>query len=59
MKVYTDHAGPEIPVDMHIASPFLWQIAIGNAGPSSALEPMGAKLTFRCHLLNIASIYKQ
>ena len=56
---YTDYAGPEIPINSRIASPFSQQIAIGNAGPSSALEPMGAKRSFRCHLLNIAPIYKQ
>ena len=56
---YTDHAGLEISVNSGIAWPFSWQIAIGNAGPSSALEPLGAKRSFRCHLLNIAPIYKQ
>ena len=56
---YTDNAGPEISVNSRIASPFSQQIAIGNAGPSSALESTGAKPSFRCHLLNIAPIYKQ
>ena len=57
--VYTDHAGLEIPVNSRIASPFSWQIANGNAGPTSALESMGAKRSFRCHLLNIGPGYKQ
>ena len=56
---YTDHAGLEIPVDLCIASPFSKQIAIGNAGPISALESMEAKPTFRCHFLNIGPSYKQ
>ena len=55
---YTDHAGPEISVNSHIASPFSWQIAIGNGGPTSALESMGAKPTFRCHFFNIGPSYK-
>ena len=42
---YTDHAGLEIPVDLCIASPFSRRIAIGNAGPTSALESMGANPT--------------
>ena len=56
---YTDHAGLEIPVDLSIASPFSRQIAIGNAGPSLALESMGPKPTFRWHFLNIGPSYKQ
>ena len=56
---YTDHASPEISVNSCIASSFSRQIAISNAGPTSALEPMGAKQTFRCHILNIAVKYKQ
>ena len=43
---YTKYAGLKIPVDMCIASPFSWQIAIGNGGPASALESMGAKVHF-------------
>ena len=35
---YTDHAGLEIPVDLCITSLFSRWIAIGNAGPTSALE---------------------
>ena len=31
----------------------------GNAGPSLALGSLGANPYFRCHLVNIASIYKQ
>ena len=54
---YTDHAGLEIPVDLCIASPFSRQIAIGNAGPTSALESMGLNRTFRCHFLNIGPSY--
>ena len=54
-----DHAGPEIYVISRIASPFSRQIAIGNAGPTSALESMGAEPTFRCHFLNIGPSYKQ
>ena len=57
--VYTDHAGLEICVYLHIASPFSRQIAIDNAGPTSALESMGAEPTFRCHFLNIGPSYKQ
>ena len=57
--IYTDYAGPEIPVDLCIASPFSRQIANANAGPTSALESMGAKLSFHCHLVNIGHIYKQ
>ena len=57
--LYTDHAGPEIPVHLIIAWPFSRQIANGNAGPSLALDSMGPKLSVRCHLLNIAPIYKQ
>ena len=56
---YKDHAGLEIPVDSSIASPFSRQIAIGNAGPTSALDSMGSKLTFRCHFLNIATNSKR
>ena len=56
---YTDYAGPEITVHFSIAAPFSRQIAIGNAGPTTALQPMGAKRSFRCHLLNIPLIYKQ
>ena len=55
---YTEYAGPEISVNSRIASPFSRQIAIGNAGPTSALESMGAKPTFRCHSLNIGHSYK-
>ena len=58
-NAYTDHAGLEISVNLPIASPFSRQIAIGNAGPILALESMGAKPTFRCHILNIALKYKQ
>ena len=56
---YTEYAGLKISVNSHIASPFSRQIANGNAGPSSALESMGAKRSFRCHLLNIGPSYKQ
>ena len=56
---YTEYAGLEISVISRIAPPFWRQIAIGNAGPSLALESMGAKRYFRCHSLNIALIYKQ
>ena len=56
---YTDHAGLEIPVNSSIASPFSRQIAIGNSGPTSALDSMGPKQTFRCHFLNIGPSYKQ
>ena len=58
-RSYTDYAGLEIPVDLCIASPFSRQIAIGNAGPISALESMGPNQTFRCHFLNIGPSYKQ
>ena len=55
----TDHAGLEILVDLCIALPFSRQIAIGNAGPTSALESMGAKQTFGCHFVNIGPSYEQ
>ena len=54
-----DHAGLDIAVILGIVSPFSRRIAIGNAGPTSALESMGAKRQFRCNFLNIALIYKQ
>ena len=57
--MYTDYAGLEISVNSGIAWLFSRQIANGNAGPTSALDFMGAKPSFRCHLLNIAPIYKQ
>ena len=57
--MYTDHAGLEIFVDLCIASPFSRRIEMCNAGPTSALESMGVKQTFRCHFLNIALKYKQ
>ena len=56
---YTEYAGLNIAVILYIASQFSHQIAIVNAGPSLALESMGAKRSFRCHLFNIAPIYKQ
>ena len=56
---YTEYAGLEFPVNSCIASPFSRQIANVNAGPSSALESMGPKPTFRCHSFNIALMYKQ
>ena len=31
---------------------------VGNAGPTSALESMGAKVSFRCHSVNIGRICK-
>ena len=37
---------------MRILSPFSPQIGISNAGPVSALEPMGEKPTFHCRALN-------
>ena len=48
---YTDHAGLQISVNLHIAPPFSLQTAIGNGGPISALESMGAKPNFRCHFV--------
>ena len=56
--VYTEYAGLEIYVNLRMASSFSRQIANGNAGPTSALESMGPKPTFRCHSVNIALIYK-
>ena len=56
---YTEYAGLDIAVILCIASPFSRQIVIGNAGPSLALESMGAKPTFGCHSFNIALKYKQ
>ena len=43
MLMYTEYAGPEISVDLSIASSYSRQIAIGNAGPATALESMGVK----------------
>ena len=43
MPLCTDYASLEIPVDSCIASTFSRQIAIGNAGPASALDSMGGK----------------
>ena len=57
--MYTEDAGPEISMNLCIASLFSRQIANSNAGPTLALESMGAKLTFRCHFLNIGPSYKQ
>ena len=51
--------GLEISVNSRIASPFSRQIAIGNAGPTTALESMGPKPSFRCLFLNIGPSYKQ
>ena len=59
INIYTEYAGLDIDVNSRIVSPFSWQIAIGNAGPSLVLESMGAKPTFRCHFLNIGPSYKQ
>ena len=56
---YTEYAGLDISVNSRIASPFSRQIAIANAGPSTALGSMGGKPTFRCHFLNIGPSYKQ
>ena len=58
MLLYTDHAGLEISVNSRIASRISRQIAIGNAGPATALESMGGKRFFRCHFLNIGLMYK-
>ena len=46
-------------MDSGIVSPFTRQIALGNAGPASALQYMGVKRSFRCHPLNIGLMYKQ
>ena len=54
-----DHVGLEISVILRIASLFSRQIAIGNAGPGSALDSMRPNPTFRCHFLNIGRSYKQ
>ena len=59
LKLYTDHAGLEISVNSRIAWPFSRQIEISNAGPTLALDSMGAKRHFRWHSLNIALKYKQ
>ena len=53
-RTYTAYAGPEFLLYFNIASPFSRQIANANAGPTSALDSMGAKLTFRCNSFNIA-----
>ena len=57
--VNTEYEGLDIAVILCIASPFSRQIAIGNAGPTSALESMGGKPFLRHHFVNIAPIYKQ
>ena len=44
---YMEYAGPEISVNLCIASLFSRQISIGNAGPTSTLESVGAKRHFR------------
>ena len=54
-----DYAGPKIAAYLYIASPYLRQIANGNAGLALALESMEPKRSFRCHSLNIGLIYKQ
>ena len=54
-----EYAGLDIPFNSRIAWPFSRQKAIGNAGLILALESMGAKQTFRCHISNIGAIYKQ
>ena len=66
--------GLKISANSRIESPFSRQIAIGNAGPGSALDSMGPignagpgsaldsmgpKPTFRCHFLNIGPSYKK
>ena len=56
-SLYTEYAGLKISVNSRIAWPFSRQIAIGNAGPTSALESMGAKQSFRCCSLNIGLMY--
>ena len=43
----TDYAGLEIAVKLCIASPYSRQIAICNAGSTSALDSMGAKGQFQ------------
>ena len=57
MTDYTEDAGLEIAMILVIASLFSRQVAISNAGPTSALESMGAKQQFRCNFFNIALIY--
>ena len=52
-----EYAGLGIPVDLCIASPFSQQIAKQSAGPASALESMGGKPTFHCHILNISCVH--
>ena len=59
IHVYMDYAGLEIYVNSRIAWLFSGQIAIGNAGPTSALKYKGPKPTFRSHFLNIGPRYKQ
>ena len=51
--------GSEISVNLCNASPFSRHIAIGSAGPASALQPMGAKQFFRHNLFNIGLMHKQ
>ena len=34
----------------------LWQVAIANAGPTSALQSKGGKLIFLHHFVNIAPL---
>ena len=58
-RCYTEYAGLEISDNSRIAWPFSWHIAKGNAGPTTALDSMGPKPTFRCHFVNIGPSYKQ
>ena len=54
-----EYAGLKIAVNLYIASVFSRQMMNRNAGPVSVLDCMGGKRSFRCHLLNIAQLYKQ
>ena len=57
--LYTEYEGLKMSVNLCITLLFSRQIAIGNAGPGSALDSIRAKQTFRCQVLNIGLMYKQ
>ena len=55
---HREYAGLRIPVYVCIAWLFSWQIEISYAGPTSASECMGAKQSFRYHILNIGALFE-
>ena len=58
-KRYREYAGLEIPI-VHRVTVFTANSDNKiNGGPTSALKSMRTKQSFRCHVLNIAPMYKQ